>query len=387
MAAFMHLLVASNSSQSILLIIKFPKMKSLFVYLATFFMYVSSLIAQTTYDTIASPFNTIVHAFGELDPQYMPNGMLLHAVVPLEQPLRFGGHFDRHDQTTLTPGRFGALAMTVQSAVIDLDQPNLFDTTYVKYYEETSDDEIVHYAGLHVEGGVFHDDALDLNQIAVSVDSTQFIHGPNISSAAYVADTVFAFCPLTKTFPAGTVTHVFLSSNFYGNLPWGLPLEFDPGDGLGFRNIQLGDSLEIDYVGLDTALLELRYSNNGHTYRAYSKVAVSPPQRPASGAGDPCVFTEVEGVSIEVAFADPDCESTHFANSLIVVDGIDPTSIQNVTFDIAFEKYEFSVSNTPIQEIIAARGYDFIFINFDDGGQSVEATAQILKNSIRWING
>lgn len=230
---------------------------------------------------------------------------------------------------------------------------------------------------------------MDLGQIEVTTDSTQFIHGPNISSAAYIADTVFAFCPLTRTFPAGTATHVFFPSNFYGNLPWGLPLEFDPGDGLGFRNIQLGDSLEIDYSGLDTALLELRYTNNGHTYRAYSKVAISPPQRPALGNGsEPCVFTEVEGVSIEVAFADPDCESTHFANALIVVDGIDPTILQNVQFADAFEKYSgFQLpSGEAVAEIIADRGYDFIFINFDDGGQSVEATAQLLKESIRWIN-
>lgn len=368
----------------------FYVMKRLNFLIPLFLVAFSQLQAQGTYDTIASPFNTIVHAFGELDPQYMPNGILFHAVVPLEQPLRFGGHYDRHDQTTLTPGRFGALAMTVQSAVIDLDQPNLFDTSYVKYYEEVSTDEIIHYSGLHVEGGVFHDDAMDLGQIKVTTDSTQFIHGPNISSAAYIADTVFAFCPLTRTFPASTATHVFLPSNFYGNLPWGLPLEFDPGDGLGFRNIQLGDSLEIDYSGLDTALLELRYTNNGHTYRAYSKVAISPPQRPALGNGsEPCVFTEVDGVSIEVAFADPDCEQTHFANALIVVDGIDPTRQQNVTFSQALSKYQIDdilIDGLTVEENIYQRGYDFIFINFDDGGQSIEATAQLLKESIRWIN-
>lgn len=116
--------------------IPFYVMKRLNFLIPLFLVAFSQLQAQGTYDTIASPFNTIVHAFGELDPQYMPNGILFHAVVPLEQPLRFGGHYDRHDQTTLTPGRFGALAMTVQSAVIDLDQPNLFDTSYVKYYRK-----------------------------------------------------------------------------------------------------------------------------------------------------------------------------------------------------------------------------------------------------------
>ena len=62
--------------------------------------------AQTSYDTIASPYNAVLHAFGELDPQYMPNGILFHAVVPLEMPLCFGGHYDRHSGNTLTPGRF-----------------------------------------------------------------------------------------------------------------------------------------------------------------------------------------------------------------------------------------------------------------------------------------
>ena len=331
-------------------------------------------MAQTTYDTIASPYNTVLHAFGELDPQYMPNGILFHAVVPLEMPLSYGGHYDRHPQNTLKPGRLGALAFTLQQAVMDTIQPTLFDTTYLKYFENSSDDEYVHHAGIHVQGGVFHNDALTLNQITVAADSSQFLQGPNISSTAYVTDTVFAFTPLTQNLPSGSVTHVFLPSNFYGNLPWGMPLEFDPGDGLGFRSLQLGDSIVVEYTSIDTARMELRYTAGGHTYRAFSEANVSPPQRPALGGSEPCVFTEVDDVSIEIAFANPDCEQSWFTNTIIVVDGIDPTLKQNVIFDDAYDKYaDFRMpSGESVAELIAERGYDFVFINFKDGGQSIQ---------------
>ena len=107
---------------------------------------------------------------------------------------------------------------------------------------------------------------------------------------------------------------------------------------------------------------------------------------------DPTIIDEVPGTTIEVIWADQECQE-EFTNTLIVVDGIDPDTMQNVEFiddengQGAYQKYsEFFIGSERVSDLIIEKGYDFAFINFEDGGQSIEATAQILKAAIRYIN-
>ena len=343
--------------------------------------------AQSPAVAIEGPDYAYAHMFGDLEAAYVPGGVLLHAALPLEEPLWHLGKHEPHDGLRLTPERFGNLAFALQTGLRDKRLPALFDTGFSDYVEHEPDDQRVHYAGLRVRAGVFDDEAFNRGRLTVSADETQILQGPNISSEAYVEETVFAFSTLAKEFPSGPVTHVFRPEHFYGNLPWDVPLQFDPGDGGGFRTIQLGQELTTNYTGVDTARLELRYTSDGVTYRAYSWAPIQPARggRPSNMT---TVFEDVAGTEIEVLFANPDCPESWFANSLIVVDGIDPTAQrQFVTFQIAYDKYELQqIDGVSVSDLIADQGYDFVFINFDDGGQSVESTAQILKDAIRWIN-
>jgi len=338
--------------------------------------------------------NLVEQMFGFLEPAYIPNGLLFPAALPLERTYEFNGRQLPHDGRRLTPKRFGNLLFTLQSAQRDTSKPALFDNDYVAHYRETAATETVYVGGVLAAGGNVQNDALANGWILVSSDSSALYDGPTGGVHTYRTDTVFAFTPLVERFAGTSVTYQFDAAYFYGNQIWPSQLEFDPGDGFGFRAVGFGDSLSVDYSGFDTVRMELRFAVGSQNMRAYAMGIVPPAARRMGGEGFPMCFTDVPGVSIEFQPADTSCQESWFANSLIVVDGIDPGNSlidgsQAVTFDDAYRKYsEYFISlNNSVADEIIAKGYDFVFINFDDGGQSVQSTAQILKAAIHWING
>ena len=63
-----------------------------------------------------------------------------------------------------------------------------------------------------------------------------------MNATAYGSDTVFAFAPTVGLLGSPEVVWSFTDSLFYGNLAWPGQLQFDPGDGQGWRTIGFGDS-------------------------------------------------------------------------------------------------------------------------------------------------
>ena len=348
----------------------------------------ASLAAQSTAsDSFPSPMNLVEHMFGALDVAHIPYGVLYPAALPLERTHEYNGRRLPHDGRRLTPKRFGNLLFTLQSAQRDTSRPALFDTEYMHHYAERAPSTSVHISAVFAAGANIRSEAIAQDWIRVSADSSFLYDSPTGGPQSYTTDTVFAFSPLVERSAGASVTYHLDSDFFYGNLTWPTNLEFDPGDGAGFRSVSFGDSLNVSYVGIDTARLELRFAVGSQNLRAYASLVISPSMRPG-GEGFPRCFTDVPGVSIELQPADEGCEESWFANTVIVVDGIDPGTMQNIRFDDAYEKYSvgWSSSSREVSQELLARGYDFAFINFEDGGQSVEATAQILKAAIRWIN-
>jgi len=347
----------------------------------------SVVTAQT--DSVLNPFSLIDRAFGQLNPDHMAHGVLFQSAYPLERISDFTGNHTPTPQYTASPGRYFNLLYSLQSAVRDTTHYALFNSGYASKYEEEASGEVVNLSGVLTAGSWLLDTAYHAGWITTSADSGRLHDTPIGGPQSYYTDTVFAFSPLTDRLYGNSTTFVFDASYFYGNVSWPSQLEFDPGDGQGFRTVGFGDSLEVDYTGLDTVRTTLRFAAGSQNMRAYSQVVVPPPARAMGGEGFPRCFTDVPGVSIELQPADPECEESWFANALIVVDGIDPSLQQAVDFTQAFQKYSddnIQIEGLSVYENIVDKGYDFIFINFDDGGQSVEATAQILKAAIRWIN-
>ena len=174
---------------------------------------------------------------------------------------------------------YGRILFTLGSALRDTLAPALFDLGYRDHYEARSVNDRVELTGMLAAGGLLLENAFANNWLAPSTDSSQLIEQPGMSSAAYGTDTVFAFAPTVRALGGTSVTWHFTDSLFYGNLGWPVQLAFDPGDGQGMRNVGFGDSLTVDYTGLDTARMELSFSAQGKTYRAYSWIAVPPQQR------------------------------------------------------------------------------------------------------------
>ena len=365
-------------------------LRSLTAFLALVGLLLAGHRALAQVDTVESPMSVLHSLYAGLDPSLMPHGLLFQTAFPITPIADLRGDRAPADRHRVDNERFGRVLFALGSAVRAPNQPALFDLGYRDHYRPRALSEHVELTGVLAAGGHLRGAAFANGWLAPNADSTMLVQLPGMSAAAYLLDTVFAFAPTVGELGGPSVVWQFTDSLFYGNIPWPTQLQFDPGDGLGLRAVSFGDSLAVDYFGIDTARFELRFSAQGKTYRAYSWARVAPQQRPMNG-GIPCEILDVPGTSIEVVWADPGCLE-EFTNTIIVVDGIDPSPEQNVVFTHdeltgAYDKYTtFESSGTAVSALLQQKGYDFAFINFDDGGQSIESTAQILKAAIRYIN-
>jgi len=299
-----------------------------------------SLYAQP--DTIESPMSILHGVYQQLDPALMPQGVLFQSAFPLHNISLLNGKRAAHDSLRVGPNQFGKVLFTLATAVRDTTKPALFDTGYRDHYASKASSEHVELTGVLAAGGLLLNDAFTNGWLIGSSDSTQLLQQPGFNATAYATDTVFTFSPTVAMLGGPSVTWHFTDSLFYGNVSWPTSFQFDPGDGQGTRNLGFGDSLQVDYTGLDTIRLELRFNANGRTYRAYSWTKV-PLQQRIMMQDNAEVIRDVPGTSIEVMWADADCQ-TEFTNTLIVVDGIDPSTTQNVEFrdddgQGAYQKY------------------------------------------------
>lgn len=167
----------------------------------------------------------------------------------------------------------------------------------------------IYLGGVYAAGGNIRSEALAQDWIRISPDSSFLYDSPTGGAQSYITDTVFAFSPLVEITAGSSVTYHFDTDFFYGNLAWPNNLQFDPGDGIGFRSVGFGDSLSVSYLGVDTARLELRFAVGSQNLRADALIEVSPSMRP-NGEGLPRCFTDVPGVSIELQPADESCEES-----------------------------------------------------------------------------
>ena len=335
------------------------------------------------------PFDEVTATYMHLDPALMPHGVLFQSAYPLVNLGKFNGERPPADKYRLDVNGYGKALFTLGTAVRDESRPALFDLGYREHYAATAESDEVKLTGAIVAGGLLRNAAFANGWVGPNADSTHLVERAGMSAAAYREDTLFIFSPTVDELRSPYVTYQLDASLFYGNIPWPSQLEFDPGDGSGLRQVALGSSISVNYSEQRTAELELRFTANGQTYRAYAKVKV-PQDIDASVQMTSTVITDVPGTEIEVEWADPDCQR-EFTNTLIVVDGIDPSPQQAVVFTTddemgAYDKYLFESGDRSVAQHFKDRGYDFAFINFDDGGQSIEATAQILKAAIRYIN-
>lgn len=171
-------------------------------------------------------------------------------------------------------------------------------------------------------------------------------------------------------------------------------IQFDPGDGGGFRTLSFGNFIAANYSEAGYHLTKLKVSYGGVEYQSHGYVFVennTSTQNTMSFSD--YISTEKTAVYNGQTYK---CRVTYkkfdgFNNPLIVAEGFDPWKFENnpsSTYeghthlsDILSYSTEYNV------DAFAFFGnYDIFYIDWYDCGADIRANAEVLKTVIRWVN-
>lgn len=175
-------------------------------------------------------------------------------------------------------------------------------------------------------------------------------------------------------------------------------LQFDPGDGRGYRSVRADTRLAVSYKIPGSQMIKFKWTNpvNGEVHEQYNFVEVqwTSDQFPAAynNSGDLVITgSEVGHARVVIDYG----ESSNFRldRPIIIAEGFDPSDkidddctapLQD--YDYFFrEKLEFQ-DLLPFRNNLQNDSYDIVHIDFASSTQSFESNAEVVKKVIRYVN-
>lgn len=170
-------------------------------------------------------------------------------------------------------------------------------------------------------------------------------------------------------------------------------INFDAGDGFGYRNVSIGQSINVSYTSIGYKEVKLKLVTNNHTYLCHSIINVIPPspaytRRYTSSNMNTHSFTVVyqgEQYHAKVCYPKP----ASFNNPLIIAEGFDPWRLKTAEDTNTTHEYSgFTTMSTFISAIGTSyfSSKDIFYIDWYDCGADIRANAKLLEEVINWVN-
>lgn len=162
-------------------------------------------------------------------------------------------------------------------------------------------------------------------------------------------------------------------------------IQFDAGDGNGYRNVSFGTSFSVSYASNGYKETKLKLVTSGITYLSHSMVNVvsTPNNAPAASQN-----YQTDSVSVKyngkTYYAKYSCvDSLSLNNPLIVAEGFDPWRIGG---DNRIHRYSGFNDIKDIYNKPIFCGFDVVYIDWYDCGADIRANARLLEEVINWVN-
>jgi hypothetical protein len=257
---------------------------------------------------------------------------------------------------------------------------------------------------------VLRDDALTANLMYAI--NEQLYDVPNRTQSPYLTKTAFAIASAKDYIKAinGYVSFTFKSSLMFGNTGKTIStLKINLGDGQGWRTVQVDVPFNTQYnsTGFKIFDYEVTYTDNS-IYQGHSRVYIKYEQESFTpGGGLSQVYRELSNPTISVNTPNGQRNATlqvwlsqqHSTNAiekpLIVVEGIDfwritdPNDAEENTdigdfFNNTTLRPLFNGGN--LRDSLDLLGYDIIYIDFENGVDSLENNSALTQAAITWVN-
>ncbi len=248
-------------------------------------------------------------------------------------------------------------------------------------------------------------DALDNNLMYISND--QLYDTPGRIESPYIIQNAFAAAAMQSYFETsnGVVEFVFQQDCYFSNSGLSVSsISVDANDGQGYRSVQWGNTLSCNYStgGNKDVKVKFTFSDNSTLYSHFTiTVDINPPLKSAQYHNtqtltiNPATVRAYNGQKAtgEVTII-YNGSTTVLDKPLIVFEGYDTWKIlapenlkTNFTWeDLLDEPYPIGYFIASFQSAIASRGYDIVFVDYENGTDYIQRNAYFAEAVINAVN-
>lgn len=326
--------------------------------------------------------------FSGLDKTKVPTGLLWDVSVNLVEPEDHNGLF-LTDSNYVSIARLQDMISSINSASVWADTINT--EAAIRRIQRSSNSNSVKVGVLFKPYNRIASNALQNNLIDYNngVVSDRYENG--IWKNPYIEEILFGFAIGNEgvVFPISEI----VLQNVDSLSTIGITnIQIDVDDGLGYRSITPGTSINVDYTssGIGYKEVKLKGVYNGNTYISHSLILVkdfSPNQAPsiASSLIDTLtVHAEYNGEYYKAKVSR--MKTATLDNPIIVSEGFDPWRLNKD--DITEYKHSYS-GFTNLNDFVGGSYFDvnnIVYVDWYDCGADIRANAKLLEEVINWVN-
>ncbi|GHT79431.1 hypothetical protein AGMMS50262_23110 [Bacteroidia bacterium] len=268
------------------------------------------------------------------------------------------------------------------------------------YKEDFHKEKIIPISVLDFSYEKIKDNAFENKLLKIADSKIMNVFSKNDVSP-YSSHDLFAATVLkSPIFNGENATFLFDKSLYFTNKDYSNELfEIDFDDGLGFRKIEFGQKIQVRYNNIGKKIIRLKKTSdisatNQLQKTSQNRVFTSSFILQVSALFVPTYTFEVPlNISIPsnyphggganvtgTAYVFTSDDSQNIKNPIIISDGFDPLNQRGI------DSLYTMVNQQNMIECLRSQGYDFIILDFGNGGDYIERNAYLLKGLIEYIN-
>lgn len=289
------------------------------------------IMSASTYGQTSITENEVVRAsldkmFMNLDKSKVPTGLLLDYAIDIVD-------FDKYDGRELTDSNYVSLSI-LENILRSVNSASVTSTLPVANIETLTDNPLVSsnvniflalFKYNYIKANVIEDGLLTYDESTEQV-SDRYIDG--IWQNPYGENYIAAFAPSSAISPSLNVEFTFSSSNIKSNVSEDYSVQFDAGDGVGFRTVNVSDVLNVNYPESGLKELRMRIALGDKLLELHSQIYVEKSISVLSTDTEPNLqivkSASYEGVTVKGLMSCYFSNNSSITKPFIVVEGFDP---------------------------------------------------------------
>lgn len=377
----------------------------------------SQTFTPPSYATIDTNYRTYVNQlFGQLEANRVNTGLLVDYALDFTEPKIYNGTV-LHDSTCIEPGIFSELYKTIFSGKFNTNTGALrHPTIHDSLWHIARQREVITLSGLLFKYNAIKPDANTTGKMQVVNGQLKDVYTNGVWQNPYDEFRTIAISPSIITYNL-TYCSVILPSNLWlGNMNSEIvSIQFDAGDGVGYRNLQFDVPLFLNYAdtGWKHWIFKLTLTNSQQLY-FHSKVYFNNTSNLAGSGGitslggtinNKATVTATEsylGVygKADIIISYRNSNDPVIRKPLIVAEGFDPghiTKPEEPEGSATFERFVYKIDNSGsnnLRNLLLSdptiandpSEYDIIYINWRNGTDYLQRNELVLEEVIRWVN-